>query len=142
MSIRKLVLVVTLVAVSSTGALALDFGWLKGGKKTSQKAENYYIDATRAYGSADYSKTIALATKAIAEDKNFAKAFLLRGKATKDTGDIDRALKDLDLALTLNPKLGEAYFIRAQSNEIMGEMDKANADYKKGCDAGYKMACN
>ncbi len=141
MNIRTFIVAVLLASVSATGAFALDFGWLKGGKKTSQKAENYFIDARRAYGSADYSKTIALTTKAIAEDKNFANAYMLRGKATKDMGDIDKALKDLDTALTLDTKLGEAYFIRGQANEIMGEMDKSAADYKKSCAAGYKMAC-
>ena len=130
-----------MASLSATGAFALDFGWLKGGNKTSKKAQNYLIDARRAYGSADYSKTIDLTTKAIAEDKNFAKAYMLRGKATKDMGDIDKAFKDLNLAIKLDPTLGEAYFIRGQAREIMGEMDKAESDYKKGCKAGYKMAC-
>ena len=112
------------------------------GGKGSAKAQNLYRKARSAYGSADYSKVIELSTKAITEYAKFAKAYALRGKAWKDLGDVDKAFKDLNRAIELDSNLGEAYFIRAQTHEIMGEMGKAKADYKKGCKAGYRSACN
>jgi len=119
---------------------AFNFGF--GGKaKVSEKAKDYYTEARRAYGSASYAKVIKSATLAIKEAPKYAEAYLIRGKADKDMGDVDGAFKDLTRAIELEPKLGEAYFIRAQAHEIMGEMKQAGQDYKKGCDAGYKTAC-
>ena len=134
-------IVLALFLVLAAGqSFAFDFPWGKGGA-ASQKAEDLYREARSAYGSADYTKCIDLAGKAIKENPKLAKAYALRGKAYKDMGDVDSAFKDLDKAIKLDPKLGEAYFIRGQAREIMGEMDKARADYKKGCAAGYRDAC-
>jgi len=130
-----------LTAFSSAGASAFDWPGFGGGKGPSKKVQNLFRQARSAYGSADYSKVIDLTTKAIKADKNFAKAYALRGKARKDMGDVDKAFADLDTAIKLDPNLGEAYYIRGQTNEIMGDMDKAAADYKKGCSAGFKDAC-
>jgi len=137
---RVLILTFLLIPVLTHDLHAFKFPGFGG--KGSEKARNLYRKARSAYGSADYSKVIDLSTKAIAEHAKFAKAYALRGKAWKDMGDIDKAFKDLNRAIELDPDLGEAYFIRAQAYEIMGEMDKANADYKKGCKAGYRSACN
>jgi tetratricopeptide (TPR) repeat protein len=117
------------------------FKWGGSGDGPSKKAERLYREARSAYGSADYSKVIDLTSKAIVEYEKFAKAYALRGKARKDMGDIEKAFKDLNRAIEFDPKLGEAFYIRGQANEIMGEMKKAGADYKKGCAAGFRSAC-
>jgi len=138
---QRMALFLSLVFLIAT-AQAQGFDW-SGKKKemTSKKAEELYYSARSAYGSADYTKAIDLASEAIKTDPNIAKAYALRGKAKKDMGDVDGAIRDLNRAIALDPKLGEAYFIRAQASEIMGEMDKAAADYKKGCEAGFRDAC-
>lgn len=107
----------------------------------AKKAESLFREARSAYGSADYSRTIELTTKALEADKKHAQSYALRGKAKKDMGDVDGAIRDLNLAVGLDKSLGEAYFVRGQVREIMGEMDKAAADYKLGCAAGYRDAC-
>jgi tetratricopeptide (TPR) repeat protein len=130
------------VAFLFSGSQAFGFNWPgKGKKEEAGKAEKLCSEANRAYGSADYAKAIELATKAIQEDDGFAKAYLLRGKASKDMGNVDQAFKDLERAIELDPKLGEAFYIRGQAHEIMGEMEKSDKDYKKGCELGYRDAC-
>lgn len=140
---RALLLIVLTIVVSSANSFALDLGgWFSGsGDIAKKKAEGTYREARSAYGSADYTKCIELASKAIEQYPEMAKAFALRGKAKKDMGDLDNAFKDLNKAIELDPNLGEAYFVRAQTYEIMGEMDKAASNYKKGCSAGFKDAC-
>lgn len=105
------------------------------------KANDYLIEARRAYGSANYSKVIEQTTLAIKESPKFAAAYALRGKASKDMGDVDTAVKDLNKAIELDPGQGEPYFVRGQANEINGEMKKAREDYANACAKGYKDAC-
>ncbi len=135
-------LLVSVLFVSFTAINADAFKFPFGGEDgPSKRAKRLYREGRSAYGSANYSKTVQLATDAIKEYPEYAKAYSLRGKAKKDLGDIDNAVKDVNKALKLDPKLGEAYNIRAQVSEIMGEMDKAAADYKKACASGYREAC-
>lgn len=138
---RSVIVIMTLFFVlSSTSASAIDwFGKSKTiGKK---KAAKIYKEALSAYGSADYSKAIKLSGKAIEKDVKFAKAYLLRGKAMKDMGNVAEAQKDLNRAIQLDSKLGEAYYVRAITYDILGEMKKAKADYKKGCSLGFRAGC-
>lgn len=130
-----------------SGASAFSLGGLVGGddKKSAAaqggKADEYFTEARRAYGSANYSKVIEMTTNAIKESPKFAAAYSLRGKATKDMGDIEGAVKDLNKAIELDPNIAEAYYVRGQANEINGEMKKAGEDYAKACAKGYKDAC-
>lgn len=146
---RAVLLVLVMVMTLASGASAFSLGGLGlggGDKKGSSapaggKADEYLLDARRAYGSANYSKVIELTTSAIKESPKMAAAFALRGKASKDMGDVDSALKDLNRAIELDPSIGEAYYVRAQANEINGEMKKAKEDYSNACAKGYKDAC-
>lgn len=140
---KKILVMVFCVAFTAGGAGAFEMSWPGSKDKGAPggKAEQLYNQARGAYGSADYSKAIDYAGQAIRADAAFAKAYVLRGKAFKDSGDVDAAVKDLNKAIQLDPKLGEAFYLRGQTSEIMGEMDKAKADYRKGCAAGYRDAC-
>lgn len=135
---RIILFILFFVATLETDADAFKFTWPG---KANKKAESVYNEARRAYGSADYAKTIELTTRALQEDAKMAAAFALRGKARKDMGEVDAAFQDLNQAIEIDSKLAEAYFIRAQAHEIMGEMEKAGKDYQKGCALGYKLAC-
>lgn len=129
-----------LIAVGDSEASG--FKWLGQEEAVgAKKADDLFRQARSAYGSADYSKTIELTSQALKADKKHAKSYALRGKAKKDMGDVDGAIRDLNLAVALDKSLGEAYFIRGQVREIMGEMDRAAADYKLGCAAGFRDAC-
>jgi len=137
---RFWVMAIILVASVSTESLAFKMPGSSG--EPSKKAKRLLRQAKGALGSANYSKAIDLAGKAIKEDSKFAKAYALRGKALKNMGDMDNSLKDLNMAIKIDPKLGEAYFIRGQMSEIMGDMKNADNDFKKACTYGYREACN
>ncbi len=145
---RAVILVIVMVMTLASSASAFKLGGLFGGdeKKSSapaegSKANDYFIEARRAYGSASYPKVIEQTTLAIKESPKFAAAYALRGKANKDMGDVDSAMKDLNHAIELDPSQGEPYFIRAQAHEINGEMKEAKKDYADACKKGYKDAC-
>ncbi len=146
---RAVLLILVMVMTLASGASAFSLGGMSigGGDKKGPapaqggKADDYFTEARRAYGSANYSKVIEMTTNAIKESPKFAAAYSLRGKASKDMGDIDAALKDLNRAIELDPNIGEAYYVRAQANEINGEMKKAKEDYSNACAKGYKDAC-
>ena len=148
---RAVLLVFVMVLTFASGASAFKLGGFSLGgddKKGAApaaapggKADDLFTEARRAYGSANYSKVIELTTAAIKESPKFAAAYSLRGKASKDMGDVDSAVKDLNRAIELDASLGEAYYIRGQANEINGEMKKAHEDYSNACAKGYKDAC-
>lgn len=141
---KKIAVLFVLAIVVSSSAFAFELKMPKfggGADSKQQKAQDLVDDAKRAYGGAQYPKAIALATSAIGESPKFALAYMIRGKAYKDVGDVDNSIKDLNKAIEFDPKLAEAYFIRAQTNEILGDMKNATEDYKKGCAAGFKDAC-
>jgi len=125
----------------SMAVFALYLALAGGAWAGDPKIDGKFMDARGAYGSADYSRAVALCDEVIKLDPKHAAAYALRGKAKKDLGDIDAATADLDKAIALDAKLGEAYFIRGQVSEIMGEMKKAQADYASACKAGFKEAC-
>lgn len=56
------------------------------------------------------------------------RAYYLRGDALCKLGEWDRALADLDEAIRLYPRFGEAFANRALAHEAKGEAQKAEAD--------------
>jgi len=60
----------------------------------------------------DFEQAAAAFSEAIAADPEFAKAYLLRGVAHRESGQPDRAEQDLDMAFELEPNLAEAYYER------------------------------
>jgi tetratricopeptide (TPR) repeat protein len=58
-----------------------------------------------------------------------AELLLLRGSAYMINDDNDRAIKDLDEAIRLNPNEPEAFFIRGDAYFKKGSYDQAMADY-------------
>ena len=54
-----------------------------------------------------------------------------RGIAHKEKGELDRAIKDFDRAIELNPEFAEAYNNRGVAYGIKWEVDKAIADFNK-----------
>jgi tetratricopeptide (TPR) repeat protein len=65
----------------------------------------------------------------IAMDSNNAEAYLNLGRVYMGFGDYDIALKNLDKAIDINPKYGEAYRSRAQLHSYKGDKDAACKDY-------------
>jgi lipoprotein NlpI len=63
------------------------------------------------------------------ESSTLAWAFGNRGRAYGSKGDYDRAIKDLDQALTLDPKIRGVYVNRGLAYEGRGDHDRAIKDY-------------
>jgi tetratricopeptide (TPR) repeat protein len=66
--------------------------------------------------------------KAPAVTKN-ALAHLNNGKAAYAQKDYDRAVAELDRALSINRNIAEAYFYRGAAYSVKGDYDRAIADY-------------
>ncbi len=91
---KKIVVSCALAIVVSSSAFAFELKMPKfggGADSKQQKAQDLLDDAKRAYGSAQFPKAIALATSAIGESPKFALAYLVRGKAYKDVGNVDNS---------------------------------------------------
>jgi lipoprotein NlpI len=68
--------------------------------------------------------------EAIRIDPNNARMFLERGRAVAGLlGDLDRAVRDLDQALALDPDLVDAHIYRAGIHRRRGDYDRAILDF-------------
>ena len=70
-------------------------------------------------------------TEAIALKSNFAEAYLYRGLARHDKGDMDGALDDSNEAIRLNPGLAEAHLNRGRARHYKSDLEAAIKDYNK-----------
>ncbi len=71
---------------------------------------------------------VELATRAIALDATFARAWVVRSHARRRAGDVDGALADAARAIELSPGLGEAWAERAVARSHKGDTRGALAD--------------
>jgi tetratricopeptide (TPR) repeat protein len=68
--------------------------------------------------------------------------FNKRGMAQFCLGDYRAAVADFSTAIRLAPDSPLAYFFRGNIyRHHLGEMDKAVADYRKGCQLGHSLCC-
>ena len=71
---------------------------------------------------------IAKFTEAIRLQPDFADAYLHRGDAHSNKGDLDRAVADFSEAIRLEPRFAEAYRARGEAYRSQGQAEKAKAD--------------
>jgi tetratricopeptide (TPR) repeat protein len=71
-------------------------------------------------------------------------AFVNRGNAYKDKGDLDHAISDYNEAIRLNPKYSLAFNNRGNGYRAKGEFDRAISDYNEAIrlDPKYAFAFN
>ena len=55
-------------------------------------------------------------------------------------GEYDRAIRDYDQALQLDPKLAPAYYSRGMAYADKGDYDRARSDFNKALALGYDRA--
>jgi tetratricopeptide (TPR) repeat protein len=67
---------------------------------------------------------------------NLSRIYFNRGNASSRKGDERGAIREYDEALKLDPKFAHAYFNRARSYEIIGNIDHAIADYGEAIRCG------
>jgi tetratricopeptide (TPR) repeat protein len=80
-------------------------------------------------GAADRGGTVALATREPAPPPNHASFFRELGIVSYRTGDLPRAIANLDEAIRLDPNDAQAYNIRGNAWDEIGGFDNALADY-------------
>src|SRR2546428_8976457 len=74
---------------------------------------------------------IELATKAIEAEPKNAKAYYVRGRFYAEVRQPQKALKDLNQALVLDPGAAPAYYHRAQESFKIGRIKESAADFDK-----------
>ena len=72
---------------------------------------------------ADYDQAIQLNPK-------YARAYVNRGSAWGNRGDLDRAIADYNQAIRLDPKDTKAYYNRGMAWEKKRSLQEALADFK------------
>ncbi|SHJ77577.1 Tetratricopeptide repeat-containing protein [Clostridium cavendishii DSM 21758] len=100
-------------------------------EKKQEKLEGMYNEAFATFHSKEYKNTIELSSKIIEEEKNYYKAYSLRGIATAYNGDLEAGMKDIDKALELKGDYGYGRFNKALAYELYGKYDDALVWYNK-----------
>jgi tetratricopeptide (TPR) repeat protein len=77
----------------------------------------------------EYGKAVEHYDEAIKLDPKYGDAFLMRGFAWFQQGEMDKAFRDYNEALKLNPKNKRAFFWRGIAWFQKGDYDKAVKDY-------------
>ncbi|MEI8140858.1 MAG: tetratricopeptide repeat protein [bacterium] len=132
------------------------FGFLFGGKKTSQPMEvdaspdvvDLYNKGTIASSKGQYEKAIQLLTLAVEKDPRFAPAYINRGNAYNklttpkaDTAFYDeqlaKAISDYSKAIEIDPSNGQTYYLRGVSSYVKGDYKQSYVDIQKARSLGH-----
>ncbi len=99
-------------------------------KHTSKEAEAFKNRGNVYFAKGDYQRAIALFTKAIQVDPNYAPAYNNRGNSYGRLGKYAQGIADLSKALALNPSTADVYYYnRAQIYRRKGDFRRAIADF-------------
>ena len=82
----------------------------------------------------DNSNTVAKVTSNPVTSKPKADDFYLQSVDKRNKADFQGAIKDLNRAISINPKYAFAYYRRAEARQNIGERDKAIADLRKAAE--------
>jgi tetratricopeptide (TPR) repeat protein len=72
-----------------------------------------------------------ISTRRSSSIRNSALPYFNRGVAYAKKGDLDRAIRDLDKSIALDPKYAWAYYHRGLAYNTKGDLDRAIADFNK-----------
>src|SRR5438093_6546530 len=75
------------------------------------------------------AEAIELATKAIEAEPKDAKAYYVRGRFYAEVQQTQKAIKDFNQALALDPAAALAYYHRATENFKLGRIRESAADF-------------
>jgi tetratricopeptide (TPR) repeat protein len=68
------------------------------------------------------------------------RAFNFRALVYSELGECEKAIKDYDMAIELNPNFANAYYNRANAYAKLGDMKQCMEDYAKAADMEPFMA--
>ena len=99
-----------------------------------ESAQTMRQQAQRAIKQGDYSQAIAALNRLIIRQGARAEDFNNRGLVHLWNGELHKAIRDFDHAITLNPELPAAYNNRANYYAALGDLELALADYDQTID--------
>ena len=102
-------------------------------------AKVYFDSGVTSLGKLDYNKAISEFTKAMRLDPNFASAYLIRGDAYSNQGNLDEAIRDYCEAIRIEPNYAIAYYNRGAVYQHKGKFSKAFIDYSEDYPARPKL---
>jgi tetratricopeptide (TPR) repeat protein len=114
--------------------------WIKAALERADNDIDIWKTAVRIYLSRNlvYSDfPLEIAEKAVSIDPNDAETHLLLGWAYVLKGDIPKAQPEIDLAIELNPSLGQAYYLRGLLQKLDGKTQASDASFTRAADLGY-----
>ena len=85
----------------------------------------------RGFAATNPEEEIRFYTEAIRLNPNYANAFMNRGVAWYDRGDLEGALQDYEDAIRLAPDYAKAYFNRGIARGAKGDLEGALQDYEQ-----------
>ncbi|MCY6957403.1 tetratricopeptide repeat protein [Clostridium brassicae] len=104
--------------------------------ETVKDKENFYLEQKYKKGydtfhNGNYKEAIKIVDEVIAKDKNFYKAYSIKGIALCFLGNYEEGMKFIDKCLQISPKYGYGRFNKALGYELYGYYDKALIWYDK-----------
>ncbi|MBV4419021.1 hypothetical protein KM800_06700 [Clostridium tyrobutyricum] len=97
----------------------------------SKKLNQKYKEAEEMFRNKQYSNCIKKADEIIIEDKNFYKAYNIKGIALSYSGNFEKGMENIDKSIELNSNYGYAKFNKALTYELYGKYDQALLWYDK-----------
>jgi tetratricopeptide (TPR) repeat protein len=92
-------------------------------------ASLYQVQAIAMLNLQKYDSAIEAYTSALRFDPDNAKVHLERGKLYPGNRALTHALTDFNIAIRLNPNIGDAYYCRALVHQELGDKENADADF-------------
>ncbi len=105
--------------------------------------------ARAAFSGGQWAESIMFSTEAISQHPDDVRGYVLRGRAFRRLGQFEPAITDFTVAIQLNPKNPEFYYLRAEAYKMRAEANKdpkdielADTDDKAGqkLDPSYQRA--
>ena len=94
-------------------------------------AEPYYIKGTYYANSGDQEKALHFFNQAIQHDYYFLDAYLEKGRILFEQRKFPEALKVFQLAATIKPAFGDAYYWMGKCQEQLNQKEEAKLNYQR-----------
>lgn len=121
--------------------VALVIGLISTGAHTYVYSKILYWNAYSKQKSHDQKGAIEVYSTILAQDDDFVTAYISRGSAYLDLGDVDKAISDYNKAIELTPDDAQIYAYRGQAFYQIAEYEKAMADYNQALTRDNDFPC-
>ena len=111
-------------------------------KDTSEIVKKKNEEAVKAFSQKDWVSVIAITTEIIRIDPKNSDAFISRSGAYANTGKLDDALSDVDVAIRLSPNEPAGYNNRGFIFELQKSTNRAILQYEIACSLNFQIGCS